>query len=369
MTGGDQGLTGEPDRKQKWLALIATPLVLCVLVAGVSFIGTLAAASIERSALAMLVNLLIVIALYVFAGNSGVLSFGHLIFVIFGAYTGAILVLDPAMKELLFPDMLQAFQAAHLPTVPAIIAGGLAAVVLALVLSPALMRLAGLNAALATFVVLIIINVVASNWKGGTNAAQGMSNLPSIGFTAVLATALLSIVVAWAFQQTSICKRIRATREDDVAARAVGIKIAHARTVAFVFSAFIAGVAGALYGQVQGSIQPDAFFLRLTFVTIAMLVIGGMRSLSGAVVGVLVISVLSEIFVQFERGVSIGPLEVTAPVGLWQVALSLAMLYALHRRPDGLTGGREITWPLLRARRHGGSGGDPPGSTAAAVED
>ena len=109
------------------------------------------------------------------------------------------------------------------------------------------------------------------------------------------------------------------------------------------------GVAGALFGMFIGSFNPDAFFLNITFLMIAMLVIGGTTSLAGAVVGTLAISAVSEFLRRVEGGVDLGFVHVSAQPGLREVALALAMLAILIFRPRGLMGGRELGWPF-RAR-------------------
>ncbi len=328
---------------------LSTLVAVCALVAAVAIAGNLGSASLQRDTLTMLVSLMVVVGLYVFIGNSGVFSFGHLSFMAVGGYVAAILLLSPETKELLLPNMLAPLQSAHLPGAAATLAGGLAAALLALALSGPLMRLNGLNAGLGTFAVLMIINVVARNWEQVTNGSSGISSIPTVGFEVLLAAALATVAIAWAFQQTALCLRVRAVREDETAARSVGIGVARMRTVAFVLSAFMVGVAGACFAQAQGAVQPAAFYLQPTFLAIAMLVVGGTTSLSGAVVGTILISVLARLLGALESGMAIGPLVVDLPAGLRDVGLALTMLLILIRRPQGLLGGREIT--LLRAAR------------------
>ena len=339
-----QHVSHAPSRGAR-LRPLSTLLAVCALVAAVAIAGNLGSASLQRDTLTMLVNLMVVVGLYVFIGNSGVFSFGHLSFMAVGGYVAAILLLDPEMKELLLPTMLDPLQSAHLPGAAATLAGGLAAALLALALSGPLMRLNGLNAGLGTFAVLIIINVVARNWEQGTNGSSGISSIPTVGFGVLLAAAVAIVAIAWAFQQTALCLRVRAVREDEVAARSVGIGVARMRTVAFVLSAFIVGVAGAFFAQAQGAVQPAAFYLQPTFLAIAMLVVGGMTSLSGAVVGTIVISVLARLLGTLESGMDIGALAIDLPAGSRDVGLALTMLLILVRRPQGLLAGREIALP------------------------
>src|SRR5262249_27303514 len=117
--------------------------------------------------------------------------------------------------------------------------------------------------------------------------------------------------------------------------RSICIRISRERRIAFCISAFFVGVAGCVFAQVQGEIQPDAFFLWPTFLAVAMLVVGGMKSLTGAVVGVVLLSVISEGLFQLEN---LG----RALTGLPEVGLAVIMLTILLVRPGGITGGREL---------------------------
>jgi branched-chain amino acid transport system permease protein len=137
--------------------------------------------------------------------------------------------------------------------------------------------------------------------------------------------------------------RLRAAREDEYAARSVGIRVFPERYVAFVLSAFLVGAAGFLYAQFLTSFTADEFFVQLTFLTIAMLVVGGINSLSGAVIGTVVVSVIAELLRRVEQGVDLGVVSIPDRPGIESVGLALLMLVILIFRPQGITGGREIT--------------------------
>ncbi len=191
------------------------------------------------------------------------------------------------------------------------------------------------------------MNVVARNWQQVTHGTSGVAGIPTATtIWGALGWALVAMAVAWLFQQSRVGLRLRASREDEAAARAIGISVARERTFALVLSAFFAGVAGALYGMFIGSFNPDAFFLNITFLMVVMLVIGGMTSLAGAVTGTIVISALSELLRRVEGGLDLGPIELAARPGLRDVGLALLMLVILIFRPAGLTGGREFAWPF-----------------------
>jgi branched-chain amino acid transport system permease protein len=113
-----------------------------------------------------------------------------------------------------------------------------------------------------------------------------------------------------------------------------------------MISAFIVAIAGVAFGQAQQGIFPNAFYLEATFVTLAMLVVGGMRSLTGAVVGAIALSALAEGLSRLQNGVTVAGVRLDIPDGSQQVGFALAMLVVLLLRPDGLTGGRELTLRL-----------------------
>ena len=329
-------------------------LVLMALTCLVAVLAwTLGPDSLDRVVVGMAIDMTLVVGLYTFVGASGVFSFGHAAFMAIGAYAGAILVIPPETKRFVLPDLPGFLVGVQMAPLPATIAAGATAAAVALVLSVPLARLSGLTAGLATFAVLVIVNVVAKNWQQVTHGTAGVGGIPpTTTLAGALGWALVAMAVAWAFQRSGIGLRLRASRDDEAAARAIGIGVARERCLALVVSAFLVGAAGALFGMFIGSFNPDAFFLDITFLITAMLIIGGMTSLAGAVIGTIVVSILSELLRRIEEGVDLGGLAVPPTPGLREVGLALVMLVILIRWPNGLTGGREIAWPF-GPRAHG----------------
>ena len=292
-------------------------MALTCLVALVAW--TLGPDSLDRVVIGAVINLIVVVGLYTFVGISGVFSFGHAAFMAIGAYAGAILVIPPEIKTLILPDLPGLLADVRLDALPATLAAGAIAAGVALILCVPLVRLSGLTAGLATFAVLIIVNVVAKNWQQVTHGTAGVAGIPTTTtIAAALGWALAAMTVAWTFQRSGMGLRLRASRDDEAAARAVGIGIGRERAVAFVISAFFVGAAGALFGMFIGSFNPDAFFLNVTFLMIVMLIIGGMTSLAGAVVGTLVISASGRVPTTRGGGSAprpVGALGETGPAG------------------------------------------------------
>ena len=176
---------------------------------------------------------------------------------------------------------------------------------------------------------------------------QALALVPEIRIWTIMAGALIAIGVAYVYQRSRAGRKLRATREDPAAAQSSGIDLYRQRLLAFTLSGAVAGFAGALLVHELGTITTEQVYLELTFITLAMLVIGGANSLWGAVVGALLISGVDQFLGDAEDGIDIG-FHVNLPDGTRLVTLGALMALVLILRPSGITGGREVT---LRRRR------------------
>jgi branched-chain amino acid transport system permease protein len=280
-------------------------------------------------------------------GNAGVISFGQISFVAVGAYAAGELTIPTQPKHFVLPSLWSFLQNHSVANVPSLaIAAGVGALYALLVGLP-LMRLSGLPAGIATFAVLGITYNVLYYWGRVGPGAQTLSDIPETGRWTIAVGAIVAIVVAYAYQRSRFGRRLRASREDPAAARAVGVHIYGERLLAFTLSGALAGLAGGLEVHQLGLITPGGFYLDLTFVTLAMLVFGGVSSLWGAVVGALAISALNSFLADAENTVHVG-FRLTLPNGTRLVTVGAVMALVLILRPSGLTGGREFGVPRLR---------------------
>jgi branched-chain amino acid transport system permease protein len=332
------------------LARNASPIVLCGTIALIVF-GTALAnnAALDRTVIEALVRIVYVVGLYIFVGNSGVISFGHTAFMAIGAYATAWQDCCSTTKPLLMPALPNFLLEATVPPPLATILSGVVASICAAVVGLAIVRLSGIGASIATFAVLAIVNVTFSNWDSvtaGTSTLVGIPNYTDHWFA--LLWVVIAIFAAHFYQTSRFGLSLRVSREDEVAAKASGVSIFSQRLIAFVISAFFVGVSGALYAHFLGTISVDAFYIDITLLTLAMLVVGGMNSLTGAVVGVGVISLLIEVLRQSEHGFALGSLTVSAPHGTQEIGLGVAMLIMLIFRRNGIVGNQEIGGRLSR---------------------
>ncbi len=324
-----------------------TPLVLALLLlAFVLAALSLGDRAIARMAAETLIRVTMVVGFWIFVGNSGVVSFGHAAFACIGAYVSAWTTLKPEMKATLLPGLPDAIAAAHWHVLPAAVAGGAVAALVALLTGAAILRLSGIAASIATFAFLAMVNTIWANWTpvtGGTSSVVGLDRY--VTPWVALGWAIAAILIAALHAASASGLALRATREDEVAAAASGIDRYRHRLLAYTLSAFFCGAGGALMGHFIGVINPDGFYLGLTFLMLAMAVIGGVGSLSGAVVGVLALSIAVEGLVRLEKGLSVGSLTLALPAGSQEIILALAMILILIFRPAGLMAGREVMLP------------------------
>jgi len=330
--------------RQKRLSAWSTPLLLIAILLVFTVLVTLTGDKpLARMAAQTLIRVTFVVGLWIFVGNSGLVSFGHAGYMAIGAYCSAWLTLKPQMKGLFLPDLWPFLANAEWHAFPAAVASGLLAAAVALVSGAAILRLTGIAASIATFAFLAIVYTVYSSWEGVTGATSSVVGLTRYSDQWVtLAWASATILAAAWYANSASGLALRAAREDEVAADASGINMYRHRLLSLVVSAFFAGVAGALFAHSLGVLNPNSFYLGITFITLAMLVVGGIGSLTGAVFGVLVLSIIIEALVRMERGVTFGETTLALPTGAQEIIIGIIMILVLVLRPAGLTGGREL---------------------------
>lgn len=321
------------------------------LVVAAALVGSTVSRSNEIYFINALIAVAIVVALYTFIGTSGVLSFGHISFVAVGAWAAGVLSVPQEEKPALMPYLFDFLQTTTVGNVESLVIAAAVGGAFALVVGLPLMRLSGLAAGIATFAVLEITNNVLRYWEKIGPGLTTFSSVPeTTGMLQATVGALVVVGAAFAYQRSRFGRQLRAAREDPAAARAVGISIYRQRLGAFVLSGALAGLAGGLYVHFL-PINADVVYLDLTFITLAMLVIGGVTSLWGAVVGALAVSALDSVLANAENGIDVLGTTVDLRPGTRIVVVSALMALVLILRPGGLTGGREFSLSRLRRRR------------------
>lgn len=288
------------------------------------------------------------LGLNILTGMTGLISLGHAGFLVLGAYAYAI----PVAKWGLSP-LVGFLSAAAVPALVSIVVG-----------LPSL-RLRGLYLAITTLAFSSIINSLILDAGTLTNGARGISVLRpdifGIDFGSDPAFALLCLAVAAAalfaslnIGRSRIGRAFTAVRDNDIAARTMGISLQRTKLAAFMTSAIMTGVAGALMGIYLSFVSVEGFPFLLSIEALAIVIVGGLGSVAGVVLGTIFIVLLPEAVSLVFRVIG-GPLESLLSTGIHEVksiAYGLAIILFLRFEPRGLVGlwrdARRlwVNWPL-----------------------
>jgi branched-chain amino acid transport system permease protein len=306
----------------------------------------------DRIGIQLCISLVLVLGLQAFMGNSGILSFAHIGFMGVGAYTSAVLTIPAQMKGMALPDLYPFLQGVALSPAFGIAAGGLVAAAVAAAVSYPLMRLSDAAAVITSFGLLVVLYTLTTHWSALTNGPRTLFGVPAATtLPAAAMVAVGAVAVALAFKESRTGRLLRASRDDEIAAASLGAHVPALRYRAFVLAALMAGVGGGLWGHFITSFSPKAFYLKETFVILAMLVIGGPATVTGAVVGAFVVTIAFEALRAIEARLNEAALFADQVIGLTEIVLALSMIGVLVLRPGGLFPTREIGGMFMRYRR------------------
>lgn len=312
---------------------------------------------LERIVINMFCSVVLVVGLQLFTGNSGLVSFGHISFMAIGAYASVLLIMSPDKKVYTLPYLTGPLSQIEIPFIPGILLAALFTAVLAALVGFPLMRLSGSAATMATFALLIITHVIlinAETYTRGTRTMYGLENYTTFWMSVIWG--VLVIIGGFLFKESRIGLMLRASREQVEAASAIGVNIVMVRWVAFVVSAFISALGGALWAHFMTNISPYTMYMHTTFLTVAMLIVGGTGSVSGAVLGTIAITGLFEGLRAIEIWISTFRIAGQTAAGFTEVWLGAAMVLLMVLRPFGLMMGQEVRLPArLRARLQAGA--------------
>lgn len=333
------------------IGILILPIVVLVVIAEMIDIRLF-----SRIATILLINLILVLGLQIFTGNSGILSFAHIGFMGVGAYTTAVLTMPAQMKSMALPDLYAVLKSVEIDPILGIIAGGAVAAIVASIISYPLMRLSDAAAVITSFAVLVIMHTVMVHWSAVTNGPRtlfGIVNATDLKSSAI--AAIVAVVMALWFKESRTGILLRATRDDEVASGAIGANITNLRWKAFILSSLYAGIGGGLWAHFITSFSPNAFYLRETFVILGMLVIGGAATVSGAVFGTFAVTAAFEGLRSFENAINAAQILTRPVVGLTEIVLACAMIGILILKPGGIIETSEIgelsTWNNLFGRK------------------
>lgn len=306
------------------------------------------------------INIMATVSLNFAAGFGGMFSLGHPAFMAIGGYTAAILTYPVAMKGMRIPGYPDWMLQLQLPFLPALLIGGVAASVIAILVGWPVLRLRGHYLAVATLGLTVIVQVAIVNLVDYTRGALGLSGIPRLAnLWWIAGFMVLTIYVVYRLVHSRFGRALRAVRDDFVAAQMSGVHVARTRLIGFTIAAFFAGIAGGLLGHLLRILTPGQFSFNAVFLGVAMMILGGMGSITGSILGAVIMTILPQFIIPLERGGSILGIEVPALNGLTQIVTALILIGVMLVKPAGLAGAREFSWRALfgpsRQSKRGGS--------------
>jgi len=336
---------------QSWIGITGTVVALVAAAIAASLLGS----GVERILIVFFISLIVVLGMGIYSGNSGILSFGHLAFMGFAAYLSGILTMPVQMKTLTLPNLPGFLATAHFDLLTAMVISVIFVMVVAAFVGLVISKLDGSAATIATLGLLVIAHgliIGARDITRGSQSFFGVPRLTDIGVAA--ACAVFAIIVARLFKDSVPGLKLRASRDDQLAAKSMGVNVRSHRLLSWVISAGIVAIAGVLLGHFLGAFSVKKFYFVDTFALLAMLIVGGMATVSGALAGAVLITLVTEVLRRMESGIEIFGYQTPELFGTTQIGIGLIILVVMYRQSGGLLS--RLEWDeILLPRKNAGS--------------
>jgi branched-chain amino acid transport system permease protein len=292
-------------------------------------------------------------------GFTGLFSLGHAGFMAIGAYTVAILTMTPEMKEMNYymKPMVSFLQQINMPFIVALIIGGLLAALFGFLIGAPVLKLTDDYLAIATLGFSEIIRVVIINLQSVTNGALGLKGIPqktnqffvkllrdifgislshSINLLWAGIGAIITIVFMFLLMKGSYGKAFKAIREDEIAARSMGVNLFKHKVMSFTIGSFLAGIGGGLLAVSLGTIDPTLFKFSLTWNIILIVVLGGMGNINGTIISAIVVTIAMEALRFLDEPLNLGFIQTPALPGLRMVVFSIILMTVIIFKKDNV---------------------------------
>ena len=310
---------------------------------------------IEKS----LVYAVVALSMNVVTGFTGLFSLGQAGFMAIGAYVTAILTIPVSARPNVYymNGILPALENLTAPVPIAIIFGGLMAAAFAAIIGFPVLRLKSDYLAIATLGFSEIIRaVIASPMMDKiTNGSYGLKSIPTFsGSLECFIYSAICIILMVLIINSSSGRDFKAVREDEIAARSVGINIFKTKQISFIVSSFFTGVGGGLLAMWMRSIESKTFQITMTYEILLMVVIGGIGSITGSIVGAFFVTVGKEYLRIFDDTINFNGIVIHSPLfraGFRMVIFSILLMVVVLFFRKGLMGGRELSLTRLSKMR------------------
>jgi branched-chain amino acid transport system permease protein len=286
-------------------------------------------------------------------GITGQFSLEPNAFVAIGAYTSALLTLSPAEKELSFiiEPIIWPLSVIQVPFFISLIAAGIVTAFFGFLMGFPVFRVRGDYLAIVTLGFGEVVRAVANNLQPITNGPLGLKalhNYTNLWWSWGFAIFTLFFVVRLVGSSYGLA--MKAVREDEAAAEAMGVNAFRTKLLAFTTSAFFEGVAGGLLAHLITTISPTLFTFFLTFNLLIIIVAGGLGSTTGAVLGAMLFSFGGEWLRAVEEPMTIGGLQIPGVPGMRMVVFSIILILLMIFARNGIMGRNEFSWDWLLQR-------------------
>ena len=289
------------------------------------------------------INIILVASLNLVNGFSGMFSMGHAAFMAIGAYASAMLTLSEAQKLTLMPGLPEWLMGLVLPFPITLLIGGIFAAIVALLIGFPVLRFKGHYLSVATIGLIIIVRAVLDNEDQLTNGARGITGLPSHSSTWIIfAIAVLFMFILHKLLNSAYGRGLIAMRDDYTAAQTLGVNLTTKKLSAFCISAFMAGVGGGLWAHMINVISGKFFYIEYSFKIVETSIIGGMYSISGSVIGSILMTYIPELLAPLESGLRILGTRLPELYGISNIILAVLLIVIIIFRRQGIMGYSEI---------------------------
>ncbi len=296
------------------------------------------------------INAILAVSLNLIYGFGGMFSLGHAGFMALGAYTSALLLLTPAQKEIMWmlEDVAWPVSVLHTSFWISLIAAGIVAALAGILIAVPVLRLGGDYLGIATLGFAEIIRVLIINQPAVTNGSLGIKGIPSHATLLVnFGCLVITCYCITRLLNSNFGNVIKAIRDDHIAAETMGVNTLKYRVLVFTVGCFFAGIGGALQGNLITTIDPKMFSFLLTFNILMIVVAGGLGSITGSILGSVIITFMLEWLRFFDSPFSLGALTIRGVPGMRMVVFALALLLIILYRREGVMGMHEFSWNIL----------------------
>jgi branched-chain amino acid transport system permease protein len=314
------------------------------------------------------ISVILAVSLNLITGFTGQFSIGHAGFMAVGAYASVFMTVYYSQSaEQLLTSLVGVTVAQAVVFLGVIIFGALIAALAGLVVGIPSLRLRGDYLAIVTLgfaeiIRIIILNIDrvggATGFRGAVTPWQGRPIIPLYAdFVWIGGFAVITIVVVYNIVNSDVGRALISIREDELAAEAMGINTTRYKVLAFVISSAFAGIAGALFGNFRQFLHTNDFQFIRSIEIIIMIVLGGMGSITGSVLGAIVITILPEMLRKL-------------PGDLYSYRLviySALLILIMLTRPQGVMGAREFGIPWLKRSQRRPEGDKPAGEKGVPI--